>query len=209
MNRIMLWLTVLGLLSTVHHPAWSDEPGGIKRCWQRFWERARQFESNLKSSCRRCTQNWCRDKPTPDYGLHTLPLRIDVPSDQLVVFVHGLNSRPEDLEGLIAEVERAGHWCATFRYPNDQDIASSATLLSQELRVIYDAFLKDDDLSETQACVTEQRHILEKYMPFPPLLKALAAHKYGFPHWPVRPPLSETPQELIDQAAKELEECEA
>jgi 4-hydroxy-tetrahydrodipicolinate synthase len=87
-------------------------------------------------------------------------------------------------------------------------ITAPANLLSPSLRAIYDAFLRDEDLSETQTCVTAQRHVLEKYMPFPPALKALLSKKYNFPRWPVRPPLVETPNELIEQAARELEECE-
>jgi len=87
-------------------------------------------------------------------------------------------------------------------------ITAPANLISPGLRAIYDAFSRDDDLSETQACVTQQRHVLEQYTPFPPALKALLAKKYGFPRWPVRPPLVETPDDLVEQAAKELEECE-
>jgi 4-hydroxy-tetrahydrodipicolinate synthase len=86
-------------------------------------------------------------------------------------------------------------------------ITAPANLISPGLRAIYDAFLRKEDLSETQACVTAQRHVLEKYMPFPPVLKALAAKKYDFPHWPVRPPMVETPDDLVEQAAKEFEEC--
>jgi 4-hydroxy-tetrahydrodipicolinate synthase len=87
-------------------------------------------------------------------------------------------------------------------------ITAPANLISPGLRAIYDAFLRQEDLSETQACVTNQRHVLEKYMPFPASLKALLAKKYDFPRWPVRPPLVEAPNDLIDQAASELEECE-
>jgi 4-hydroxy-tetrahydrodipicolinate synthase len=87
-------------------------------------------------------------------------------------------------------------------------ITAPANLISPGLRAIYDAFSRDEDASETQACVTEQRHILEKYMPFPPVLKALLSKKYDFPRWPVRSPLIETPDELVEQAAKELGECE-
>lgn len=87
-------------------------------------------------------------------------------------------------------------------------ITAPANLISPGLRAIYDAFLRDDDLSEMQTCVTTQRHVLEKYTPFPPALKALLAKKYDFPRWPVRPPLVETPNDLIEQAARELEECE-
>lgn len=87
-------------------------------------------------------------------------------------------------------------------------ITAPANLISPGLRAIYDAFLRDEDLSETQACVTGQRQVLEKYIPFPPALKALLAKKHEFPRWPVRPPLVETPEDLVEQAAKELKECE-
>ena len=87
-------------------------------------------------------------------------------------------------------------------------ITAPANLISTGLRAIYDSFLREEDPSETQACVTKQRHVLEKYPPFPAVLKALLAKKYGFPRWPVRPPLVETAGELVEQAARELEECE-
>ena len=87
-------------------------------------------------------------------------------------------------------------------------ITAPANLISPGLRAVYDAFVKDEDLSQTQACVTKQRHVLEKYMPFPPALKALAARLYDFPRWPVRPPLVEMPDDLLEQAAKELHNCE-
>ena len=87
-------------------------------------------------------------------------------------------------------------------------ITAPANLISPGLRAIYEAFIRKEDLSETQACVTKQRHVLEQYMPFPSSLKALLAKKYDFPRWPVRPPLVETPNNIIEQAARELEECE-
>ncbi len=86
-------------------------------------------------------------------------------------------------------------------------ITAPANLISPGLRAIYNAFSQNEDLSETQTCVTLQRQVLEQYVPFPPLLKALVARKYEFPRWPVRPPLVETPDDLVEQAAKELEEC--
>jgi len=87
-------------------------------------------------------------------------------------------------------------------------ITAPANLISPGLRAIYDAFTREEDLSETQACVTQQRQVLEQYTPFPPALKALLAKKYDFPRWPVRPPLVETPDDLVEQAAKELEDCD-
>lgn len=86
-------------------------------------------------------------------------------------------------------------------------ITAPANLISPGLRAIYDAFSQNKDLSKTQTFVTVQRQVLEQYLPFPPLLKALVARKYEFPRWPVRPPLVETPDNLVEQAAKELEEC--
>jgi dihydrodipicolinate synthase/N-acetylneuraminate lyase len=86
-------------------------------------------------------------------------------------------------------------------------ITAPANLISQELRAIYDTFLKKEDLSETQACVTQQRHVLEKHLPFPPALKALLSILYDFPRWAVRPPLTELPDQLAEQVAKEFEEC--
>ena len=87
-------------------------------------------------------------------------------------------------------------------------ITAPANLISPGLRAIYDAFTREEDLSETQGCVTAQRHVLEQYMPFPSSLKALLAKKYDFPRWPVRPPLVETSNDLVEQAARELAECE-
>jgi 4-hydroxy-tetrahydrodipicolinate synthase len=87
-------------------------------------------------------------------------------------------------------------------------ITAPANLISPGLRAIYDAFLNNEDLSETQACVTQQRHVFEKYLPFPPMLKALLSLKFNFPRWPVRPPLIEMPDQLIEQVAREFDECE-
>ena len=87
-------------------------------------------------------------------------------------------------------------------------ITAPANLLSPGLRTIYDSFNNDEDYSETQACVTRKRHILEQYLPFPPLLKGLAARQHNFPRWPVRPPLVATPDDLVEQAARELEELD-
>jgi len=88
-------------------------------------------------------------------------------------------------------------------------ITAPANLISPGLRAIYDASLRNEDSSETQALVTRQRHVLEKYMPFPPALKAILSQLYDFPNWPVRPPMVEMPDETAAQAAKELQECES
>ncbi len=70
-------------------------------------------------------------------------------------------------------------------------ITAPANLISPSLRAIWDGFSRGEDVSALQAQVARQRHILEQYMPFPPLLKALLHRMYGLPRWPVRPPLVE------------------
>jgi 4-hydroxy-tetrahydrodipicolinate synthase len=78
-------------------------------------------------------------------------------------------------------------------------ITAPANLLSPDLRQIYDAFLAGNDPSAAQERVTHQRHILEKYPPFPPTLKALVHKLHGLPRWHVRPPLVELPQNIAAQ----------
>ena len=84
-------------------------------------------------------------------------------------------------------------------------ITAPANLISPGLREIYDTFSQDDDAGEAQARVTAQRHALEKYLPFPSVLKALVSRLHGFPLWPVRPPLTDLPAELTDQALSDFE----
>lgn len=82
-------------------------------------------------------------------------------------------------------------------------ITAPANLISPGLREVYDGFLAGKDVSAAQAKVSEQRHILDNYPPFPPTLKALLARLHGLPRWPVRPPLveisREDEEEVIDQ----------
>ncbi len=83
-------------------------------------------------------------------------------------------------------------------------ITAPANLISPGLRAVYDAFQQNRDTSTDQGKLTAQRQILEKYPPFPPLLKALLARLYGLPRWPVRPPLVDIDEALERQAATEL-----
>ena len=68
-------------------------------------------------------------------------------------------------------------------------ITALANIVSPDLREIYDTFINGKDTSSLQRKVSEQRHILEKYQPFPPLLKVLLARLCYQPRWFVRPPL--------------------
>ncbi len=83
-------------------------------------------------------------------------------------------------------------------------ITAPANLLSPDLRRVWDAFQCGEDVPALQARVTEIRHILEKYPPFPPTLKALLARQHGFPHWPVRPPLEESLPEIVEKITEEF-----
>jgi 4-hydroxy-tetrahydrodipicolinate synthase len=83
-------------------------------------------------------------------------------------------------------------------------ITAPANLISPELRQIWDAFQRGEDVSEIQSRVTEIRQTLEKYPPFPPILKALLAKQHGFPRWPVRPPLEEASPDAVEKVLEEI-----
>jgi 4-hydroxy-tetrahydrodipicolinate synthase len=85
-------------------------------------------------------------------------------------------------------------------------ITAPANVISPGLRQVYDAFISGKDTKPAQAKVSEQRHILEKYQPYPPLLKALLARQYNRPCWPVRPPLVEMPKADQEKVIAELAE---
>jgi 4-hydroxy-tetrahydrodipicolinate synthase len=84
-------------------------------------------------------------------------------------------------------------------------ITAPANLISPDLRRVWDLVREGKDASEAQERVTTQRHILEKYPPFPPTLKALLHRLHGLPHWSVKPPLEELSPELEEQALQELD----
>ncbi len=83
-------------------------------------------------------------------------------------------------------------------------ITACANLIAPDLRAVYDAFRQGKNPTAAQARVSAGRHILEKYMPFPPTLKALLARLHGYPRWPVKPPLEEIASETTEQIEKEL-----
>ncbi|HEX6269078.1 MAG TPA: dihydrodipicolinate synthase family protein [Anaerolineales bacterium] len=87
-------------------------------------------------------------------------------------------------------------------------ITAAANIISPDLREIWDLIQEDKDASEVQTRVTRKRHILEKYPPFPPALKALLNRMYDLPRWSVRPPLLEIPADLEELLFNELSEIE-
>jgi len=83
-------------------------------------------------------------------------------------------------------------------------ITAPANLISPDLRKIWDAFPRGEEVSVLQRRVIEIRQILEKYPPFPPTLKALLARQHGFPRWPVRPPLEELLPASVEKVIEEF-----
>lgn len=87
-------------------------------------------------------------------------------------------------------------------------ITAAANLLSPDLRAVWEGMLQQEDVTSIQERITHRRHILEGFPPFPPLLKALLARLYGFPHWAVRPPLLPLSPEKEEQVVALLSTAE-
>jgi 4-hydroxy-tetrahydrodipicolinate synthase len=83
-------------------------------------------------------------------------------------------------------------------------ITAPANILSPDLRAIWNSMTEGKDASEVQARVDKQRHILEKYPPFPPTLKALLHRLHGLPRWSVKPPLESISSEIEEQVVQEF-----
>jgi 4-hydroxy-tetrahydrodipicolinate synthase len=83
-------------------------------------------------------------------------------------------------------------------------ITAPANLISPDLRKVWDLMTAGKDASKDQERVTEQRHILEKYPPFPPTLKALLHRLHGLPKWSVKPPLEAISSDMEEHAYQEL-----
>jgi 4-hydroxy-tetrahydrodipicolinate synthase len=83
-------------------------------------------------------------------------------------------------------------------------ITAAANLISPDLRAVWDGMNAGKDVSESQQRVSEQRHILEKYPPFPPALKALLHRMYDLPRWAVKPPLENIPGEKLEALLEEM-----
>lgn len=68
-------------------------------------------------------------------------------------------------------------------------ITALANLYSPVLRTIWDGFQQGVPSTSIQTRLDSYRVILEKYAPYPPVLKAMLARQFGFPAWTARPPL--------------------
>ena len=83
-------------------------------------------------------------------------------------------------------------------------ITAPANLISPELRQLYNAYLAGEDTNALQERITHLRHVLEKYQPFPPILKALLAKMHNLPRWSVHPPLEDVKDEVVEMAMEEM-----
>jgi 4-hydroxy-tetrahydrodipicolinate synthase len=77
-------------------------------------------------------------------------------------------------------------------------ITAAANLISPDLRQVWDAHCAGRDRSGPMARVRAARAALERHPPLPATVKALLARRFGFPRWPVRPPLREATREAED-----------
>ena len=84
-------------------------------------------------------------------------------------------------------------------------VTAPANLISPDLRQVWDLMNAGEDASEAQERVNTQRHILEKYPPFPPTIKALLHRLHGLPRWAVKSPLESISAELEEKVVAEFE----
>ena len=87
-------------------------------------------------------------------------------------------------------------------------ITAVANLYAPLLRQVWDIFVQDGDGIEAQDKLNTRRQILERYQPFPPILKAIMPHYHEFTKWSLRPPLMPVSAEMEAACLKELRDCE-
>lgn len=83
-------------------------------------------------------------------------------------------------------------------------ITALANLASPILRQIWDAQTKGEKAESAQGKIDTARAAIDQYRPFPATVKGLLAMLHGFPHWPVKPPLTPFSEEELEQAANKL-----
>jgi 4-hydroxy-tetrahydrodipicolinate synthase len=86
-------------------------------------------------------------------------------------------------------------------------ITAMANLYSPLLRQVWDIFLQGGDAIESQEQLKIRRHVLERYQPYPPTLKAMMVHLHGFERWSVRPPLMPVSTRVEETCLQELRDC--
>jgi 4-hydroxy-tetrahydrodipicolinate synthase len=87
-------------------------------------------------------------------------------------------------------------------------ITAMANLYSPLLRQVWNIFVQHGDAIEAQEQLKTYRRVLDRYQPFPPILKAMLARMHGFEHWAVRPPLLPVSTRIEETCLQELRECD-
>ncbi len=86
-------------------------------------------------------------------------------------------------------------------------ITAMANLYSPLIRQVWDIFNQGGDALEAQEALNARRKVIDRYAPFPQILKAIMPHFHDLPRWPVRPPLVDVSPETAATAIRELEAC--
>jgi len=82
-----------------------------------------------------------------------------------------------------------------------------ANIRSQDLRLVWDGFERNEEEKEAQARLDTARAIVDKYQPAAASLKAIIARLYHFRRWTVRPPLVPISEEREKTVLDELIEA--
>ncbi len=84
-------------------------------------------------------------------------------------------------------------------------ITALANLISPDLQSLWNAFQGQKPTNRFQERITSVRDICELFSPFPPLIKFLLGNFFGFPRWPVCPPLLNLPREDEERVSTMLD----
>ncbi len=87
-------------------------------------------------------------------------------------------------------------------------ITAMANLYSPMLNQVWNIFIQGGDPIEAQEQLNIRRRVLDRYQPFPAIMKALLARQHGFDRWAVRPPLLPVNAEVEENCLRELRECD-
>ena len=84
-------------------------------------------------------------------------------------------------------------------------ITAMANLISPNLRLLYDTHKAGKSTEVLQEKINKVRETAERFTPFPPLIKFLLAKNFGYPYWPVCPPLTQISSDTKEQVSRSLD----
>lgn len=101
-----------------------------------------------------------------------------------------------------------GLFLQALEYNAGGAITAMANLYSPLLRQVWNIFIQGGDAIDVQVRLNLYRRVLERYQPFPPILKAMLARLFAFERWPVRPPLTSIISQIEETCFQELHGCD-